>query len=185
MSESDLALVRAFLRDRDDLSFVSLYRAHTPALFRMAWRIGGLTPEDVDDVVQDTWVRAAHKLDSFRFESALRTWLIGILVHRVQEHRRARARIAVADLPAREPSVSTTPHLQVDLERAIANLPDGMREVFLLHDVEGFTHEEVGRCLGVAGGTSKSQLFEARHRLRAWLGPASDAALVRRTNDGN
>lgn len=185
MSESDLALVRAFLRDRDDSSFVALYRAHTPALYRMAWRIGGLSPEDVDDVVQDTWVRAALKLDTFRFESALRTWLIGILVHRVQEQRRTRARIPVTGSPPRELSASTTPHLQVDLDRAIANLPDGMREVFLLHDVEGFTHEEVGRCLGVVAGTSKSQLFEARHRLRMWLGPASGAANVRRTNDGN
>lgn len=163
---------------------MALYRTHTPALYRLAWRIGGLTPDVVEDVVQDTWVRAAHKLETFRFESTLRTWLMGILIRRVQEHRRAHARHPPTGLVATEPSAATTPDLRVDLERAIAQLPDGMREVFLLHDVEGLTHEEIGRCLGVVAGTSKSQLFEARQRLRAWLTVAHTDASFRRTEHG-
>lgn len=185
MADGDHGLVRQFLQRQDDESFVALYRAHTPALYRMAWRIGGLTPDVVEDVVQDTWVRATHKLNTFRFESALRTWLIGILVRRVREHRRAHGRHPEAGPHAPEPSASTTPHLGVDLERAIAQLPDGMREVFLLHDVEGLTHEEIGRCLGVVAGTSKSQLFEARHRLRSWLAPAHDVPTFRRSEHGD
>lgn len=185
MTDQDHELVRQFLQRRDGDSFVALYRAHTPALYRMAWRIGGLTADVVEDVVQDTWVRAARKLDTFRFESALRTWLIGILVRRVQEHRRAAARHVLAGPPPDEPSASPTPHLQVDLERAIAQLPGGMREVFLLHDVEGLTHDEIARCLGIVAGTSKSQLFEARQRLRAWLRPATDTASFRRADHGD
>lgn len=185
MTHSDRELVHAFLRARDEASFVALYRAHTPALYRLAWRAGGLPPDAVDDVVQDTWIRASQKLDGFRFESALRTWLMGILLRRVQECRRALARDRFGAAPGPESSISTTPHLRVDLERAIAQLPDGMREVFLLHDVEGLTHEEIGQCLGVVTGTSKSQLFEARRRLRRWLVPHEHDSSPRRAEYGN
>jgi RNA polymerase sigma-70 factor (ECF subfamily) len=165
----DRQLVQAYLVRRDERSFVALYRAHTPALYRMACRLGDLSPEAAEEIVQDVWVRATTRLDGFRFESALRTWLIAILIRCAQEHRRREARRPADELDEISAG-STTPHLTIDLERAIARLPEGMREVFLLHDVEGLTHEEVGQCLGVAAGTSKSQLFEARHRLRLWLG---------------
>jgi RNA polymerase sigma-70 factor (ECF subfamily) len=175
--DDDRSLVEAFLRCRDEQSFVAIYRAHTPALYRMAWRMGGLGPDVVDAVVQDTWVRAARRFETFRFESALRTWLISILVFCVQERRRQHARAAGRlDPPGPEPSVAVAPELALDLERAVARLPHGMREVFLLHDVEGLTHEEIGTCLGIASGTSKSQLSTARARLRHWLGGSDHGA---------
>lgn len=169
--EDDRQLVQQFLARRDEASFLQLYRRHTPALYRMAWRMSDLPPAAVDDIIQDTWLRAADRLQTFRFESAVRTWLIGILIRCVREEWRRAAR---HPRPAGDALVDggavTTPHLTVDLERAVAQLPDGMREVFVLHDVEGLTHEEVGTCLGVTAGTSKSQLFAARQRLRLWFG---------------
>ncbi len=157
---------------------MALYRAHTPALFRMAWRMGGVA-EHVDDAVQETWLRAARTLERFRFQSALRTWLISILVNCLHEFRRRQARSlndVGIEVDAAEPAAPReTPHLQIDLERAVALLPSGMRDVFVLHDVEGLTHEETAEALGVTAGTSKSQLFSARRRLRATLAPPSSA----------
>jgi RNA polymerase sigma-70 factor (ECF subfamily) len=177
----DRRLVEAYVSRRDEASFLALYRAHTPALFRMAWRLGGLAPGDMDDVVQETWLRAARALDRFQFQSTLRTWLTSILINCAQEARRRLARHGMADTSARNsmdlpdlPGARATPHLRVDLDRAVAALPPGMREVFQLHDVEGFTHGEVAAALDITEGTSKSQLFAARRKLRALLasGPA-------------
>jgi RNA polymerase sigma-70 factor (ECF subfamily) len=140
----------------------------------MAWRLGGLAPGDMDDMVQETWLRAARALDRFQFQSTLRTWLTSILINCVQEARRRRMRHGTAeDLPDLA-GARATPHLRVDLDRAVAALPPGMREVFQLHDVEGFTHGEVAAALDITEGTSKSQLFAARRKLRALLasGPA-------------
>jgi RNA polymerase sigma-70 factor (ECF subfamily) len=167
--DDDRQLVETYLTRRDDASFVALYRAHSPALYRMAWRLADMDQDTAEEVVQDVWVRATQRLATFRFEAALRTWLIAILIRCVAERRRRRRdhgeplddTFAVSG-----PSPATT----IDLERAITRLPAGMREVFLLHDVEGLTHDEVAQCLGVSSGTSKSQLFEARQRLRLWLG---------------
>jgi RNA polymerase sigma-70 factor (ECF subfamily) len=167
---TDRRLVGAYLERRDEASFVALYRAHTRALYRMAWRAGGLSPEEVEEVVQEAWTRAVVRLPSFRFDAALRTWLIGILIRCTLERARRGSRAGTVGAVADEPSGHTTPDLSVDLERAIARLPDGMREVFLLHDVEGLTHEEIGKCLDVTAGTSKSQLFAARKRLQQWIG---------------
>jgi RNA polymerase sigma-70 factor (ECF subfamily) len=173
--DDDRRLVEAYVTERDEASFLALYRAHTPALYRMAWRLGGQSPEDADEIIQDVWVRAAAKLATFRFESALRTWLVSILIRRVSEHRR-RPALTLASVNAPEPAVRMTPALSIDLERSIAALPAGMREVFVLHDIEGLTHEDIGACLGIAEGTSKSQLFQARERLRRWLGRTGHGA---------
>ena len=172
----DRRLVEAYVAHRDEASFAALYRAHTPALYRMAWHMGGLAAERVDDVVQETWLRAARALGSFRFQSALRTWLISILVNCLHEGRRQQTRANRdhdhLDGGSAEPaSPRQTPHLQIDLERAVASLPSAMRDVLVLHDVEGLTHVEVADALGVSVGTSKSQLFTARRKLRAILAP--------------
>lgn len=171
----DRPLVQAYVSRRDEASFVALYRAHTPALYRMAWRMGGLAADHVDDVVQETWLRAARALDQFRFQSTLRTWLISILVNCLHEARRRHQRGGYQDDLDPDTLESTAPdrapHLQIDLERAIAGLPSGMRDVLVLHDIEGLTHEEVGAVLDVSVGTSKSQLFAARRKLRGMLEP--------------
>lgn len=180
--DEDTLLVEAYLRHGDDGSFLALYRAHTPALYRMAWRMGGVSEGEVDDVVQEAWLRAARSLGRFRFESSLRTWLTGILVHCLHEGRRRRSAGDALDECNEPEAPRRTPHLRIDLERAIAALPAGMREVFVLHDVEGFTHHEAADVLGVTAGTSKSQLSEARRKLREALTARPRPAPIRKAN---
>jgi RNA polymerase sigma-70 factor (ECF subfamily) len=182
-AHDDRRLVEAYVTRRDEGSFLQLYRAHTPALFRMAWRLGGLSGPDVEDVVQETWLRAARSLDQFRFQSALRTWLTSVLINCVREARR-RIRDITGEEPPEPVAPTRAPGLQVDIERAVASLPSGMREVFVLFDVEGFTHEEIAGVLNIHAGTSKSQLFEARRKLRHALSGGARPVPVRKINHG-
>jgi RNA polymerase sigma factor (sigma-70 family) len=180
-SPDDRRLVEAYVARRDEDSFLQLYRAHTPALFRMAWRLGGLAAPDVEDVIQETWLRAARSLDRFRFQSTLRTWLTSVLINCIHEARR-RTRTIDGDELEEPAALTRSPGLQVDIERAVASLPSGMREVFVLFDVEGFTHEEITGLLNIHAGTSKSQLYAARQKLRRALG--SGPVPVRKNNHG-
>lgn len=179
----DRRLVEAYVERRDEDSFLQLYRAHTPALFRMAWRIGLLPVADVEDAVQETWLRAARSLEGFRFQSSLRTWLTSVLINCVREARRRTKEIAEGGQPEpMAPSRSTV--LEIDIERAVASLPSGMREIFVLYDIEGFTHEEIAGLLNIHAGTSKSQLFTARRKLREALGGRARPAQARKTHHG-
>ena len=179
----DRRLVEDYLRRRDEDSFLLLYRAHTPALFRMAWRLGRLPAADVDDVIQETWLRAARSLERFRFESSLRTWLTSVLINCVHEASRRTREIAEDGQPDPvAPSRSTG--LEIDIERAVASLPSGMREVFVLFDIEGFTHEEIAGLLNIHTGTSKSQLFTARRKLRDALSGRTRPVPARKTHHG-
>jgi len=156
----------------DEGAFRDLYRRHTPRLHQLALRLLGGAEADAEDVVQDTWIKAVEKLDTFRWESAFGTWLHAIAVNVAHEMMRRRGRRQETDLPEHlEPAAAAPPErLEVmDLERAIAALPDGYRAVLVLHDVEGFTHEEIAEQLGIAAGTTKSQLFWARRAIRARL----------------
>lgn len=167
----DRDLAEALRVEGDERAFRELYRRHTPVLYQLALRMLGGEPADAEDVVQDTWIRATAKLDTFRWESSLRTWLVGICLNMSREVLRRRSRRPTGDL-ASVPEPAAAPvrdSERMDLERAIATLPDGCRAVLVLHDVEGFTHEEIGRRLKIAIGTSKSQLFAARRALRARL----------------
>ena len=178
----DRRLVADYLSRRDELSFVQLYRAHTPAIFRMAWRLGGLPAADVEDVIQETWLRAARSIERFRFQSTLRTWLTSVLINCIREARR-RSKESTEEAP--EPVAPLrSMNLEIDIDRAVATLPSGMREVFVLYDVEGFTHEEVAGLLDIHPGTSKSQLFTARRKLRAALGGRPDLAHAKRAHHG-
>ena len=179
----DRSLVEEYVKRRDENSFVQLYRAHTPALYRMAWRLGGLSATDIEDVIQETWLRAARSMGQFRFQSALRTWLASVLINCMHEARRRTKEITGDERPEpAAPPRSTA--LQMDIERAVASLPSGMREVFVLYDVEGFTHEEIAGLLNIHTGTSKSQLFTARRKLRSALGAGPRPVPARKTNHG-
>jgi len=178
----DRDLVVLFLERRDEAAFRALYRRHTPRLCALLVRLGGGREPDLEDLVQEAWVRAAGALAAFRWDSALSTWLAGIAINRWRERRRSRARaarreeaFAGADGPSSAGSdgrtgVSADPAEAIDLGRAVARLPDGFREVLVLHDVFGHTHEEIGRLLGIEPGTSKSQLARARQAARRLLG---------------
>jgi RNA polymerase sigma-70 factor (ECF subfamily) len=164
----DLALVERFLRARGEDAFRALYRAHTPALYALALRLTGGDQGEAEDLVQESWVRAVRALSSFRARSALRSWLCGLLVNVRRE--RIRADWRTVDAPDIEPAADTPgPDDALDLERAIGALPEGARDVFVLHDVYGYTHREIAEMLGIVEGTSKSQLNRARTLLRSSL----------------
>lgn len=128
---------------------------------------------EAEEAVQETWLRAARGLSGFEWRSSLRTWLTGILIRCARERGR---RGALDAEPFQETSGSADdPRLRatverVAVERALASLPPGYREVLVLHDLKGYTHGEIGRLLGIQPGTSKSQLHHARRALRASLG---------------
>ena len=135
--------------------------------------------EHAEDLLQEVFLHAHKKLGSFRGESSLGTWLYRLAVNQCLDYLRGRqAKMAkttrsLDDEGASEP-VAAAPAVptavsRIDLERAIARLPEGCRAAFVLHDVEGFEHNEVARLLGVSEGTSKSQVHKARMKLRALL----------------
>jgi RNA polymerase sigma-70 factor, ECF subfamily len=164
----DLALVERFLRTRGEDAFDALYEAHTPALYALAMRLTAGDQSEAEDLVQESWVRAVRALSSFRAQSQLRSWLCGLLVN----VRRVRIRTdwRMVDAPDMEPVAETRgPDDALDLERAIGTLPEGARDVFVLHDVYGYTHREIAEMLGIVEGTSKSQLTRARSLLRSSL----------------
>jgi RNA polymerase sigma-70 factor (ECF subfamily) len=164
----DLALVERFLRGRGEDAFRALYRAHTPALYALALRLTGGDGPEAEDLVQESWVRALTALRTFRAQSALRSWLCGVLVN--VRRGRIRADWRVVDAPEVEPLADPTDRDDaIDLERVIAALPEGARDVYVLHDVYGYTHREIAELMGIVEGTSKSQLNRARSLLRSSL----------------
>lgn len=121
--------------------------------------------------MQDAWVRAVTTLDAWRVDQAFGAWLRAITAHVAIDILRHERRIVFeTDV---ELSVAEEPGEQIDLEAAIAALPPGYRAVLALHDIEGFTHEEIASRLGITAGTSKGQLFKARRAVRARLSPST------------
>ena len=157
----------------DRTTFESLYRTQAKRIYSLAYRFAGNAAE-AEELLQDIFLLAYRKLDSFRGEAALATWLHRLAVNRCLDHVRSRAArqaAATEALNAEGPPVreGSGPITHIDLERAIAQLPDGCRMAFVLHDVEGYEHREVAARLGIATGTSKSQVHKARLRLRRIL----------------
>jgi RNA polymerase sigma-70 factor, ECF subfamily len=174
---ADLELA-ARCRAGDADAFEELYRQHARRLFGLVLRMIG-SPDEAEDLLQEVFLQAHRKLSSFRGESTLGTWLYRLTMNHCLDHLRGRqARIdratdslddeGIPEPAARTPAVPAAIS-RVDLERAIQMLPEGCKAAFLLHDVEGFEHREIGEILGVSEGTSKSQLHKARLKLRAML----------------
>lgn len=161
----DAALVAAFVRERSEEAFNELYARHAPRMYGLARRLLGARAVDADDVLQDAWMRAAPKLASFRGDSSLSTWLCGFIVNGCRERSPGRLTSEEATLPG----ASVRFDNPIDVHRALAALADGYRAVLVLHDVEGYTHGEIGAMLGIEPGTSKSQLSRARRAMRAML----------------
>lgn len=155
----------------DGRAFERLYRANAARIHGLARRLAG--PDRADELTQDVFVRAWRKLHTFRGDAKFSTWLHRLAVNHILGRRRAEGveRQRTADDTALElaPARRGGMELRLDFETAIARLPDGMREVFVLHDVEGYRHEEIAESLGIAVGTSKSQLSRARMALRRHL----------------
>ena len=152
----------------------ALYDAHVDRVFRLVYRMAG-DLERAQDYTQETFIRAFDRLSGFRGEAALSTWLasiaISITLNGLRKVRRIREREVSLDesLQVGRSGREAEPDLKERLTQAIDDLPEGYRAVFVMHDVEGYTHEEIGTSLGVHPGTSKAQLFRARARLREAL----------------
>ena len=169
MAPSDVALAAG----GDAHAFERLYRAHVGRVHSLVRRmLGG---RDADEVTQDVFVRTWHKLHTFRGDAAFSTWLHRLAVNVVIEKRRSYAiwRERITDDPAALDLVTVAParaDLRVDFEEAIDRLPAGAREIFVLHDVEGYKHREIAVMLEITAGTSKRQLHRARMLMRKHLG---------------
>lgn len=157
----------------DEAAFRALYRRHTPRLWAMVLRMVGGARTEAEDVVQETWIRAVESLEGFRWEAAFPTWLAGIGVNCAREALRRRSRRSETSVDGVLEYVGgfPDPGRRLDLEEAIGALPDGYRTVLVLHDLEGFTHPEISDRLGIAVGTSRSQLYHARRAVRRYLQP--------------
>jgi len=167
---SDRELADRVVADGDEAAFEILYRRHTPSVFRFVLRLSGGDAVEAEDLMQETWLRAARSLGRFEWKSAFCTWLMGIALNQFRElARRNGRRLVTVEGEWDVPSEASEPGVRMDLERAIRLLPPGFRTVLVLHDVEGFTHREIGERLGIAEGTSKSQLHEARRAMRGLL----------------
>jgi RNA polymerase sigma-70 factor (ECF subfamily) len=156
----------------DSTAFERLYRTHVARIHSLTRRMLG--SHDADEVTQDIFVRTWQKLAQFRGESAFGTWLHRLAVNVVIERRRSWAvqRERMADDPSALELATVAPHradLAVDFEAAVDRLPAGAREIFVLHDIEGYKHREIAVLLDIAAGTSKRQLHRARMLLRRYL----------------
>jgi len=161
----------ARVRAGDPVAERALYDAHVDRVYRLSYRMAG-DDDLARDFTQETFIRAFERLDTFRGESALSTWLHSIAtsvalngLRKVKRFKKREADIEEADgVSAARPRAE--PDLKRRLAEAIDALPTGYRTVFLLHDVEGYTHEEIGAALAIESGTSKAQLSRARAKLR-------------------
>jgi len=156
-------------------AFEALYRANLGRVYALCYRMAGEATL-AEELTQDVFVRAWQRLGSFRGESALSSWLHPLTVNVALSERRSRrrrtARVMSTEDPATYEKAETPkagPEVAVDLDRALETLPPGARAVFVLHDVEGYKHDEIANMTGVATGTSKAQLHRARRLLREAL----------------
>lgn len=175
MTEADdeRTLVQRLTRHGDARAFAVLYMRHTDYLYRLALRLTGGDAELAGDLVHDAWVRAVSRLTAFEWKASLRTWLAGFVVNLARERRRTERDGAAVLSLAREQIADDAPlegmFDRVDLERALSELAPRYREVLILHDVEGYTHDDIADLLGIDAGTSRSQLSRARAAMRRAL----------------
>lgn len=165
---TDFEMVTCFLQTRSEASFSLLYRSKMPHLFRMAQRLSGYNKEEAEELIQEMWLIAVRKLPEFGWRSELKTWLISILINLARKKFRDTALEQAEQIDLQIESKHSGDD-SLDLERAIARLPHGYRKIVILHDVEGYKHYEIAQMLQIDEGTSKSQLFQARKKLRAFL----------------
>ena len=148
-----------------------LYDAHVDRVHRLAYRMVG-DGELAADYTQETFIRVFDRLGTFRGEAALSTWITSIAISVVYNGQRKVKRLREREADLEDAAGATArgavaePDLKVRLKQAIDRLPEGYRTVFLMHDVEGYTHQEIGTALGIQEGTSKAQLSRARAKLR-------------------
>ena len=160
----------------DVTAFERLYRANVGRVYAVCLRLAA-DPVRAEELTQDAFVRAWEKLGSFRGDAAFSTWIHRIAVNaflmsnRAESRRSSRLRVVGDPVEVETGGRLPAPEIGIDLERAIGGLPDGARAVFVMHDIEGYQHDEIAQLMNIAPGTSKSQLHRARRLLREALDP--------------
>lgn len=175
MPDTDALLVRR-AQTGDQAAFAEVYRRHVGRVYAVCLRLVRERAR-AEELTQDAFVRCWERLGQYRSESAFGTWLYRLAVNVVFEAGRKDRRREERVLPIADPGTVEAPQdrpdrtagLGLDLEQAIAALPNGAREVFVLFDIEGYSHDEIAKVAGIAVGTSKAQLFRARRLLRERL----------------
>jgi RNA polymerase sigma-70 factor, ECF subfamily len=156
-------------------AFEQLYREHSPRIYALCLRLKAGDKSDATELLQDVFVKAWRRLDVFRGDCAFASWLHRLAVNTMLESARSDGRRIARVLPMEDTSRlagaarSSGIELKMDMENAIASLPRGARLAFVLHDVEGYQHQEIAEQLGVTVGTIKAQLHRARRLLRERL----------------
>lgn len=155
-------------------AFEKLYRAHVGRIYATCLRLAG-DPDRAEEITQDVFLRLWQKIQTFKGQSAFSSWLHRLTVHLVidrmrWEQRRSKWERITDDVEShRLPERDSSPETKLALEEAIAALPPGARLAFVLHDIEGYRHEEIAEMAAIAPGTSKAQLHRARRLLRKML----------------
>ena len=169
-SVTDAESVVAKARVGDPVALEALYRAHSPAVYNLARRICR-TAEDAEDVLQETFFEVCRSIRNYRGDGSIWGWIRTVAASKALMRLRRNKYRATDELNDEFAPAHTAPTaLRMDLESALARLSDTARAVVWLHDVEGFTHEEIATQMGRTASFSKSQLARAHARLRGWLG---------------
>lgn len=167
--QDDRSLVQEAIAG-DRAAFGALYDRHGEYLYRLALRLVAGDEAAAEDIAHDAWVRAFARLAGFEWRAQLRTWLASFVVHSARERaRRTASLVELDDDIAGDDAELENAYDRLDLQRALAALPPGYREVIVLHDIEGYTHDDIASLLGIEPGTSKSQLSHARSAMRRHL----------------
>jgi len=162
--------------DGDGTAERALYDAHVDRIYRLMHRMAG-DGDLAADFTQEAFIRAFQRLEQFRGDSSLATWLhtiaVSVALNGMRKVKRLRVRSdtmdSIAELPAAGNPAGLTSDLRTRLHAAIDALSEKLRPVFVMHDVEGYTHDEIAGTLGIPVGTSKARLFDARAKLRLAL----------------
>ena len=171
--DTELLIVRRAIQG-DEAALRSLWTRHAPHIDMVVRRLVGHDHDLAADIAQEVWIQIFRALPSWRGDSQFSTWAHRIAVNRTLNALRKTRRIANAETEVEEDSAAVEmdtdrSFLAASIEEATAKLSPGARAVFVLHDVEGYTHEEIAAELGITTGGSKSQLFKARAKLRKLL----------------
>jgi RNA polymerase sigma-70 factor (ECF subfamily) len=182
MDHEPLLIRRAISGDEGALR--ALWTRHAPHIDMVVRRLVGGDPDLAADIAQEVWIQIFRALPSYRGDSQFSTWAHRIAVNRTLNALRKTRRLASIETEVKEDSASVEPDhertfMAQSIEDAAAKLSPGARTVFMLHDVEGYTHEEIAEELGITPGGSKSQLFKARAKLRTLLAHLIDGKDVR------
>jgi RNA polymerase sigma-70 factor (ECF subfamily) len=184
MENESLIIRRAI--DGDESALRALWARHAPHIDMVVRRLVGGDADLAADVAQEVWIQIVRALPSYRGDSQFSTWAHRIAVNRTLNALRKTRRLSGVEIEVQEDSASVEPDtdrsfVAQSIDEAASKLSPGARAVFVLHDVEGYTHEEIAEQLGITTGGSKSQLFKARARLRQYLAHLIDDRDVRTT----